>query len=96
MFLSSCVSTWVTARVSSGKSHLFWHWEGHFGIPHTSLQGRIEPHLELRLEIQGSSPVLTWVLGFRPPAELNLGPGSLFGLATGASELPSCCDLILG
>ena len=34
--------------------------------------------------------------GFRPPVELNLGPGALFGLATGASELPSCCELILG
>ena len=28
--------------------------------------------------------------GFRPPADLNLGPGALYGLATGASELPSC------
>ena len=34
--------------------------------------------------------------GFRAPAELNLGPGALFGLATGASVLPSCCELILG
>ena len=33
---------------------------------------------------------------FRPPAELNLGPGDLFVLATGTSELPSCCELILG
>ena len=34
--------------------------------------------------------------GFWPPAELNLCPGALFGFATGASELPSSCDLILG
>ena len=33
--------------------------------------------------------------GFRPPGELNLGTGALFELATGASELPSCCELIL-
>ena len=33
--------------------------------------------------------------GFRPPGELNLGPGALFELATGASELPSCCELSL-
>ena len=33
--------------------------------------------------------------GFRPPAELNLGPGALCGFATRASELPSCCELIL-
>ena len=32
--------------------------------------------------------------GFRPPAELNLGPGALFRLAFWASELPSCCELI--
>lgn len=29
--------------------------------------------------------------GFRPPAELNLGPGALFRLESGASELPLCC-----
>ena len=34
--------------------------------------------------------------GFRPRAELNLVPGALFGLASGVSELPSCCELILG
>ena len=33
--------------------------------------------------------------GFRPPTEFNLGPGALFGFATGASELPSCFELIL-
>ena len=36
------------------------------------------------------------VKGIRPPGELNLGLVALFGLATGASELPSCCELILG
>ena len=33
---------------------------------------------------------------FRPPDELNLGPGAVFQLSTGASELPSCCELIFG
>ena len=33
--------------------------------------------------------------GFRPPVELNLGPGSLLEFATGVSVLPSCCELIL-
>ena len=33
---------------------------------------------------------------FRPPTELNLEPGAFFGLATGASELHSCCEFILG
>ena len=33
---------------------------------------------------------------FRPPGELKLGPGALFQLATAATELPSCCELILG
>ena len=28
---------------------------------------------------------------FRLPGEFNLGRGALFGLAIGASELPSCC-----
>ena len=27
---------------------------------------------------------------------LNFGPGPLFALANGTSELPSCCELILG
>ena len=31
---------------------------------------------------------------FRLPGELNLGPGVLYELATGTSELPSCCELI--
>ena len=34
--------------------------------------------------------------GFRHSAELNLGPGALFALASGASELPLGCELILG
>ena len=34
--------------------------------------------------------------GFRPPGELNLGPGALFELAAWVSEFPSCCELILG
>ena len=38
-FLSSCVSTWGTARVSSEKSDLLCHCEGHLGIPRASLQG---------------------------------------------------------
>ena len=32
--------------------------------------------------------------GFRLLTELHLGPGALFELATRASELPSCCELI--
>ena len=32
---------------------------------------------------------------FRPPGELNLGPVVPFELATGASELPLVCELIL-
>ena len=39
VFLSSYVSTWGTARVSSGKSDLLCHFEGHPGIPRTSLPG---------------------------------------------------------
>ena len=34
--------------------------------------------------------------GFKPPGELNLAPGALFGLVTGAPELPGCCELIFG
>ena len=34
--------------------------------------------------------------GFRLLTELNLEPGALFEIATGTSELPSCCELILG
>ena len=81
------------------------------------------PHLQLRREPQGSSPVLTWISGcvqfqtgsqvstcveawnsaflsscqrgFRPPVELNWGPGAFLEIATGLSDLPSCCELIL-
>ena len=38
-FLSSCLSTWETACVSTGKADLLWHFEGPFGIPRASLQG---------------------------------------------------------
>ena len=34
--------------------------------------------------------------GLGPPDELNFGPGAPFELATGASELPSVCEMILG
>ena len=43
-----------------------------------------------------SAFLLSCQKGFRPPGELNLGPGALFELATGASELPLFCELILG
>ena len=33
---------------------------------------------------------------FRPPVELNLGPGAFLEFATRVSVLPSCCELILG
>ena len=48
-----------------------------------SSRGRgIRPHLELRLELQGSSPVLTWILGS-------------YGVSKGESGLVSCGDLEL-
>ena len=50
-------------RVSSGTSELLWHCEGHLGFPHAALQGWIGPHLELRQELQGSSPLLTSISG---------------------------------
>ena len=62
-FLCSCVSTFGTTRVSSGKSDLLWRCEGHLRIPRSSLQGSIGPHLELRWETQGSSPFLTSIAG---------------------------------
>ena len=48
------------------------------------------------MEARNSAFLSSCEQGFRPPAELNLGPGALFGLAARASELPSCCELILG
>ena len=33
--------------------------------------------------------------GFQASSLVDLGPGALFGLATDASELPSCCEWIL-
>ena len=50
-------------RVASGKSSLHSSCEGPLGIPLQSVRG-IGPHLELRLEPQGASPVLTWISGF--------------------------------
>jgi len=32
---------------------------------------------------------------FRPPVELNWGPGAFLEFSTGVSVLPSCCELIL-
>ena len=34
--------------------------------------------------------------GFRPPVELNWGPGAFLKFATRVSVLPSCCELTLG
>ena len=34
-------------------------------------------------------------LGFRPPVELNLGPGSFLEFETVVSVYPLCCELIL-
>ena len=47
-------------------------------------------------EARNSAFLLSCQWDFRPPEELNLGPGVLLGLATGVSELPSCYELILG
>ena len=51
------------ARVASGKSSLYARCEGPLRIPLQSVLG-LCPHLELRPEPQGSSPVLTWISGF--------------------------------
>ena len=53
----------VTSHVASGESGLVSSCEGNIGIPLGLLQG-IEPHLELRQETRGSSPVAKWILGF--------------------------------
>ena len=45
-----------------GKSGIQWSWEGPLGTPLVLVQWK-RPHLELRWEPQGSSPVLTWVSG---------------------------------
>ena len=62
-FLSSCDGDLKPACVASGKSSLHSSCEGPLGIPLQSVRG-IGPHLELRLEPQGASPVLTWISGF--------------------------------
>ena len=51
------------ACVASGKSCLLSNCEGHLRIPPRQCRG-IGPHLELRPEPQGSSPILTWISGF--------------------------------
>ena len=38
-FLWNCVFTGRTALISSGKSDLLWHYEGHLRIPQALLQG---------------------------------------------------------
>ena len=60
------------------------------------------------LQFQTGSQVLTCVeawnsafpssckRGFRPPVELNWGPGAFLEFATRISVLPSCCELISG
>ena len=40
------------------------------------------------VEAWNSAFLSSFQRGFRPPSELNLGPGALIGLATGSSELP--------
>ena len=48
------------------------------------------------VEAWNSASLSSCQRGFRPSGELNLGPGAPFELATGVSELPSCCEMILG
>ena len=62
-FLLSCNGDLNPAPVASEKSSLHSSCEGPLGIPLQSGQG-IWPHLKLRPEPQGSSPVLTWISGF--------------------------------
>ena len=92
------------------------------GLPWGQCNGR-GPHLELRQEPRGFSPVLMWVSGcvfhFKQGVRsrrvwrhgtllssqavkgvsglrrVEFGSEALFELATGASELRSCCELIL-
>ena len=67
------------ACIASGKSSLFVSCEGLSGFlsSHCWVLG---PHLELRLQPQDSSPVLTWISG-------------LPGFSTGESGLVSCGDM---
>ena len=51
------------SHLVSEKSGLFWSCEGPLGILLKLVQG-LEPHVEVRQEAQGSSPVLTWNSGF--------------------------------
>ena len=51
------------SHLVSEKSGLFWSCEGPLGILLELVQG-LGPHVEVRQETQGSSPVLTWNSGF--------------------------------
>ena len=51
------------SHLVSEKSGLFWSCEGPLGILLELVQG-LGPHVEVKWETQGSSPVLTWILGF--------------------------------
>ena len=51
------------SHLVSEKSGLFWSCEGPLGILLELVQG-LGPHVEVKWETQGSSPVLTWNSGF--------------------------------
>ena len=51
------------SHLVSEKLELFWSCEGPLGIPLELVQG-LGPHVVVRRETQGSSPVLTSMLGF--------------------------------
>ena len=48
------------------------------------------------VEVWNSAFLSSCQRGFRPPGKLHVGPVALSELATGASEHPSYCELILG
>ena len=60
------------------------------------LQFQTGSQVSICVEALNSAFLSSCKRGFRPPVELNWGPGAFLEFATGVSVLPLCCELTLG
>ena len=60
------------------------------------LQFQTGSQVSICVEAWNSAFLSSCKRGFRPPVELNWGPGAFLEFSTGVSVLPLCCELILG
>ena len=92
---SSCSAAWMNRASSPVEAGISWFLSCSDVGLRLCIPFQTGSQVSTCVEAWNSAFLSSCQRGFRPPAELNLGPGALFELPTRASEVSSCCELIL-